>query len=61
VKTPVLDPEIVSRRLSRLAELADLRTAHRLDGKIDYSADAVTRRLRSQAALSALCRQLARR
>jgi hypothetical protein len=56
-----LDPEIVSRRLSRLAELADLRTAHRLDGKIDYSADAVTRRLRSQAALSALCRQLARR
>ena len=56
-----MGPQAVQARLRRVAELADLDPARRLDAKIDYSVDAVSRRLRAQAMLRESCRKLGQR
>lgn len=48
----------VTARLRELSRLADLRADRRLDAKVDLSPAAVTRRLRRQSALRALCLRL---
>ncbi|HUP21933.1 MAG TPA: hypothetical protein VNB06_03225 [Thermoanaerobaculia bacterium] len=48
----------VTARLRELSRLADLRADRRLDAKLDLSPAAVTRRLRRQSALRALCLRL---
>jgi hypothetical protein len=48
----------VTGRLRELSRLADLRADRRLDAKLDMSPAAVTRRLRRQSALRALCLRL---
>jgi hypothetical protein len=54
------EPGEVTRRLRRLAELADLRPERRLDAKVDRSAAAITLRLRRVSALRAFCVELGR-
>lgn len=49
------DPAEVTRRLRRLAAASDLATAHRLATKVDLSAAAVERRLRTQSRLRDAC------
>jgi hypothetical protein len=47
--------EAIAARLARASALADLRTAHRLDCKVDMSPEAITRRLRVQSQLRGAC------
>jgi hypothetical protein len=53
-----LDAAVVTARLRELSRLADLRVDRRLDVKVDLSPAAVSRRLRRQSALRALCLRL---
>ena len=54
-----MDPGSVSKRLRQASELADLRTEHRLDAKLDMSPRGITRRLREVDQLRRACRRLA--
>ena len=51
----VVDAASVTRRLQRMGRLSDLRVERRLLAKVDYSAAAVTRRLRTVSSLRAAC------
>ena len=47
--------EAITARLTRAAELSDLRATRRLDTKVDMSPEGITRRLRVQSRLRAAC------
>lgn len=51
-------PEAVSARLREVARQTDLRTNRRLEAKVDYAPDAVSRRLRLVEALRRACLRL---
>lgn len=51
-------PAAVDARLRRVADLADLRTERRLAAKIDYTAEAIDRRLRKVSERRRLCLSL---
>jgi hypothetical protein len=56
-----MSPEAVTQRLREASERSDLTAGRRLATKIDMSAEAVTRRLRIQAALRDACLAWGRR
>ena len=53
-----MEPKAVFERLRAASAMADLRTAHRLDAKLDMSPAAVFRRLREVEALRRACAKL---
>ncbi len=57
--TVTYDPAAVTDRLREAGRRSDLTTGRRLEATTDYSAAAVTRRLRRVSDLRDLCRNLA--
>lgn len=55
-----MSPAAITRRLDRVAELADLAPERRLAAKIDMSPAAVSRRLRKVGEITELCLFLGR-
>ncbi len=55
-----MDPQSVTARLRLASELAELRTEHRLDAKLDMSPTGITRRLREVERMRRVCQRLAR-
>jgi hypothetical protein len=47
--------EAITARLAQASALSDLRATRRLDGKVDMSPEAITRRLRVQSQLRGAC------